>query len=84
MPRRTKRRGGDLTSWLEQAKSSVSAAAEKVKGAVTGAMPQTKTLVNTSSATQLGLAPENKGMNMGGGRKRRKSTNKRRKTKRRS
>jgi len=90
MPRRSsrKQRGGDgsepgfFSNLVNSVKGAVTDMAEVAKEKVTGALPATKPLVNTSSASQLGLAPENTGMTMGGGRRRRRKTGNRR-TKRR-
>jgi hypothetical protein len=94
MPRRSVRRGGsflqDMADKLKETTSAVSGAikesAEKIKGAVTSSLPITKPMVSDNSASQLGLAPENKGITMTGGRKRRgrKTTKHRKTTKRRS
>jgi hypothetical protein len=94
MPRRSsrKQRGGDdsepgfFGNLFNSVKGAVTGVvgdvAEVAKEKVTGALPQAKQMLNTSSASQLGLAPENTGMTMGGGRRRRKTAGKRR-TKRR-
>ena len=92
MPRRSsrKQRGGDgsapeegfFGNLVNSVKSAVTDMAEVAKEKVTGALPETKQMLNTSSASKLGLAPENTGMTMGGGRRRRRKTGNRR-TKRR-
>ena len=90
MPRRAsrKQRGGDgsepgfFGNLVNSVTGAVTGLAEGVKEKVTGAVPETKQILNTSSASKLGLAPESTGMTMGGGRRRRRKSGKR-KTKRR-
>jgi hypothetical protein len=96
MPRRSsrKQRGGDgsapeegfFGNLFNSVKGAVTGVvgdmAEGVKEKVTGALPEAKQMLNTGSASKLGLAPENTGMTMGGGRRRRRKTGNRR-TKRR-